>query len=53
MFTQGHSMKSKWLAAKITAVGSPDIAEHAILGVILAGRCFANSGHICGQGATV
>ena len=34
-FTQGHLMKIKWLAADITAVGSPDIAERAILRVIL------------------
>ena len=39
-FTQGHSMKIKWLVADVTAVGSPDRAEHAILGVILVGRCF-------------
>ena len=33
-------MKLKWLVADVTAVGSPDRAECAILGVILAGRCF-------------
>ena len=30
-------MKRKWLVADITAVGPPDRAERAILGVILAG----------------
>ena len=33
-------MKIEWLIANVTAVGSPDIAEGAILGVILSGRCF-------------
>ena len=35
------------------AVRSPDRAEHAILGVILAGRFFASSGHFWGRGATL
>ena len=39
-FTYGHLMNIKWLVADVTAVGSPDIAEHAILVVILAERCF-------------
>ena len=39
-FTQGHSMKVNWLVANITAVGFPNIAERAILGTFLAGRCF-------------
>ena len=34
-------MKIKWLIADVTAVRSPDRAERAILGVILAGHCFA------------
>ena len=38
-FTEGHLMKIKWLVADITAVGSPNTAEGAILGVILAWRC--------------
>ena len=33
-------MKIKWLVADVTAVGSPDRAEDAILELILAGRCF-------------
>ena len=37
--TQGHLMKIKWFVTNVLAVGSPDRAECAILGVILA-RCF-------------
>ena len=33
-------MKMKWFVANVTAVGAPDIAERAILGVILAECCF-------------
>ena len=33
-------MKTEWLVTDVTAVGSPDRAERAILGVILAGRFF-------------
>ena len=33
-------MKIEWLVTNVTAVGSPDRAEHAILGVILAGQLF-------------
>ena len=29
-------MKTEWLVADVTAVGSPNRAEHTILGVILA-----------------
>ena len=50
-FTQGHLMKIEWLAAKVIAVGSPDITERAIFGVILAGCFLVNSGRICSQGA--
>ena len=39
-FTQGRLMKIKWLIDDVTAVRSPGIAEEAILGLILAGRCF-------------
>ena len=46
--TQGHLMKIKWLVANVSAVGSPDSAERAILEVILGGHFFANSGRICG-----
>ena len=46
-------MKTEWLVADVTAVRSPDRAERAILGVILAGRFLANSGRICGCGATL
>ena len=38
-FTWGHFMKIEWLVTDVTAVGSPDRAERASLGVILAG-CF-------------
>ena len=52
-FTQGHFLKIKWLVTDVTAIGSPDKEERATLRVILT-RCFlANSGHICGQGATL
>ena len=33
-------MKIEWLVVNVTAVRSPDREEHAILGGILAGRCF-------------
>ena len=33
-------MKIEWLVADVTAVGSLDRAERAILGVIVAGRVF-------------
>ena len=32
-FDHGHLMKIEWLVADVTAVGSPDRAERAILGV--------------------
>ena len=41
-------MEIEWLVTKITAVGSPDRAERAILGV---GVFLANLGHFCSQGA--
>ena len=44
-------MKIEWLVTDIPAVGSPDSAERAILGMILAGRFLVNSGHICGRKA--
>ena len=34
-FTLGHLMKIEWLVTNVTAVGSPDRAERAILGMIL------------------
>ena len=43
-------MKIEWLATGVTAVGSPDRAERAILGVVLTGPFLANSGNICGRG---
>ena len=46
-------MKIKWLVANVTAVGSPDRAERAILGLILAERFLANSGRVCGGGGTL
>ena len=45
-------MKIEWLVTNVTAVGSPDRADRAILEVILAWLFLANSGRICGQGAT-
>ena len=33
-------MKIEWLVANVTAVGSLDRAEHAVLGVIVAGGVF-------------
>ena len=36
-------MKIEWLVADVTAVGSLDRAEHATLGVVLAGRVFGQS----------
>ena len=39
-FIQGHLMKIKWLVANVAPVESPDIAERAILGRILAGALF-------------
>ena len=33
-------MKIEWLVIGVTAAGSPDRAERAILSVILNGRCF-------------
>ena len=30
-FNEGHLMKKEWLVADVTSVGSPDIAERAIL----------------------
>ena len=37
---KGHLMKIEWLATDVTAVGSSDIAERAILGKILMGHLF-------------
>ena len=49
-FTQGHSMKIKWMETNVAAVGSPHrVVERAILVVILAGRVFAISSLICGN----
>ena len=46
-------MKIKWLVTDVIAVGFLDIAERAILGVILAGCFSTDAGHICGRGATL
>ena len=51
--TWGHLMKMQWIDINITASGSPDRAERAILGVVLATRFLANSGRIWGRGATL
>ena len=45
-------MKTEWLVTDVTPVGSPDRADRAILGVTL-DVFLANSGHFCGQGATL
>ena len=52
-FTQGHLMIIEWLVTDVTADGSPDRAEHAILWLIFAWHFLANSGRICGRGATL
>ena len=39
-FIQIYLRKIEWLVADIKAVGSPDRAERAIFGLILAGRVF-------------
>ena len=39
-FTWDHLVKIEWLVDHVTAVGSLDRAERAILGVIVAGRFF-------------
>ena len=45
-------MKIEWLVTNVAAIGSPDRAERAILGVILAGHVFDKSRSFCGRGAT-
>ena len=45
-------MKIELLVADVTSAGSPDRAEHAILGMVL-GVILANSGRFCGPGATL
>ena len=49
-FMQGQLKKIEWLAADITAVGSSERAERAILGVTLAWQILANSGSIFDSG---
>ena len=46
-------MKIEWLVTNVTTVGYPDRATRVILGVILSGRFFANSGRFCGWGRFV
>ena len=48
-------MKINWLFANVTAVGAPDRAEHAthFLGDFDWAIFLANSGRICGRGATL
>ena len=43
-------MRTEWLAVHVTAFGSPDRAERAVLEILL-GVFFVNSGRICGRGA--
>ena len=50
-FIQGHLVKIKWFVANVTAVGSPDRAEHAILGVILTGHVFGQSRSLLWSGS--
>ena len=45
-------MRIEWLVTDVTAIGSPDRAERAILGGDFGSNCLANSGHINGRGAT-
>ena len=57
IFIYGHLVKTQWLVADMIAIGSPDRANCAVLGVILAGRVLANPGRfvveepLCGAGA--
>ena len=44
IFTHGRLMKIEWLVADAPAIGTPDRAEHAILGGILAVRVFGQFG---------
>ena len=46
-------MKTEWLVADVTVVGSLDRAKRAILGVVVAELVLANPGHFCGRGATL
>ena len=47
-------MRIEWLVTYLTPVGSPDRAERATyFGGGFCGAFFANSGRICGQGATL
>ena len=48
---EGHLLEIEWLVADVTAVGAPDRAEQAILGMMLAEQFFVNSTCISGQGA--
>ena len=49
-FTQGHSMKTEWLIADVTAARSPDRAERAVWGGFWLGAVLDNSGRNHGQG---
>ena len=49
-FTWDHLMKIKWLVTNVTAVESPERAEHAILGVIVARRAFGQFRSYLGSG---
>ena len=40
-FTQGHVSKIEWLVTNVTAIESPERAEHAFWGVILTERFVA------------
>ena len=40
IFTYGHVVKIEWLIAEVTAVGSLDRAERAILWLIVVRRVF-------------
>ena len=56
-FTWDHLMKIKWLVTNVTAVESPERAEHAILGVLLSvfwsiQAAFAAGEPLCGVGTS-
>ena len=49
--TQGHLMKIELLVLDVAAVRYPDRAKCAILGVILTGRVFGQSGSFLWSGS--
>ena len=49
----GSFNENRVVFADVTPAGSPDRAERAIVGMMLAERFLVNPGHICGRGATL